>query len=262
MHSFTTVNNYIDNQYVEPKTGKYMDVTSPHDGAVIGKVALSDASDVEAAVESASKAFVGWSALTVKSRVQILIRFHQLMVKHADELADIIVLEHGKNKAEALGDVHKGNETVEYALSMPQLIQGKFLEVSRGVTCRDERRPLGVVTSIVPFNFPAMVPLWTLPIAIACGNTYILKPSEKVPLTVNRMVQLLKEAGLPDGVVNVVHGTVEPVTSLIDHPKVQGVTFVGSTKVAQIVARRARALDKKVLALGGAKNHLVTMPDW
>jgi malonate-semialdehyde dehydrogenase (acetylating)/methylmalonate-semialdehyde dehydrogenase len=169
-----------------------------------------------------------------------------------------------------LAEIAKGNETVEYAISLPQLIQGKILEVSRGVTCHDVRRPLGVVVSIVPFNFPFMVPFWTLPIAIACGNTMIVKPSEKVPLTMNRVVELLMEAGVPQGVVNLVHGTassnnlydnVIAVMALCSHPKVKAVTFVGTTRVAEIISKHCRGLNKRVLALGGAKNHLIAAPD-
>lgn len=179
----------------------------------------------------------------------------------ADELADLVVLENGKNKMEALASVLKGNETVEYACSLPQLAQGRTLQVSRGITCQESRDPLGVVASIVPFNFPIMVPMWTVPIALTMGNCVILKPSEKVPLTMYRVASLLIEAGVPKGVFQIINGAIEPVTRLCDHPDVAAVTFVGSSHVAQLVARRCRALDKRVLALGGAKNHLVALPD-
>jgi len=222
---------------------------------------MSNAQDVNQAVEAAEKAFVGWSDITVKSRVQILLKLHALMRDHAGELADLIVQEHGKTKQEALGDVNKGNETLEYACSMPQLLAGRVLEVSRGVECRDYKKPLGVVASIVPFNFPAMVPFWTMPIAIATGNCIIIKPSEKVPLTMNRIMDFMKQAGLPDGVVQTVNGGVATVNALCDHPKIKAVTFVGSSKVAEIVSKRCANLNKKVLALGGAKNHLVALPD-
>ncbi|TPX30867.1 hypothetical protein SmJEL517_g05672 [Synchytrium microbalum] len=257
------VQNWIDGAPVSAaaSTSSLEEVTCPATGKIIAMVPVSSVDDVNQAVSAAKKAFVSWSARTVKDRVQILMRYHQLVIKHADELADLIVLEHGKNKLEALQELSKANETVEYSISLPQLMQGKILEVSRGVFCEDRRSPLGVVVSIVPFNFPAMVPHWTMPIAIATGNTFILKTSEKVPLTMCRCAELLKEAGLPDGVFNVVHGTAETVTALIDHKDVVGVTFVGSTPVAEIVAKRARALNKRVLALGGAKNHLVAAPD-
>jgi len=169
--------------------------------------------------------------------------------------------EHGKNKIEAYGSIEKGNETVEWACSLPQLIQGKILEVSRGITCHDRRDPLGIVASVVPFNFPIMVPMWTLPIAITSGNCVILKPSEKVPITMSRVVQLFKEAGLPDGVLQIVNGTAPIVEAICDHPQIRVVTFVGTTRVAELVARRCRNLNKRVLALGGAKNHLIAVPD-
>ncbi|KAJ3111298.1 hypothetical protein HDU96_005806 [Phlyctochytrium bullatum] len=280
--------NFVDNAYVAAHqsdvgaltdTSRHLPVTSPATGEVIAYCPLSTKEDVELAVASAKKAFEGWSNRTVKDRVQIIIRFHNLVVQHADELADLIVLEHGKvrripfliessivnrlsqTKTEALADVAKGNETVEYAMSLPQLTQGKILEVSRGVTCSDRRLPLGVVTSIVPFNFPFMVPMWTLPIAIALGNTMVLKPSEKVPLTMNRVMGLLREAGLPPGVVNLVNGGAETATLLVDHPDIKAATFVGTSRVADLLEKRGRALGKRVLALGGAKNHLVAYPD-
>lgn len=183
------------------------------------------------------------------------------MIKNKEKLADLIVLEHGKTKEEALAEIAKGNETVEYAISLPQVAIGNYLEVSRGVTCTDSKKPLGVVCSIVPFNFPFMVPHWTLPIAIACGNTLIIKPSEKVPLTMTFVMELLKESGLPDGVVNLIHGTAPVVQQLCDHPDVKALTFVGTTKVAEILSHRCRNLNKRILALGGAKNHLVAWPD-
>ncbi len=172
-----------------------------------------------------------------------------------------MVLENGKNKAEALASVAKGNETVEYACSLPQLISGNIQQVSRGITCQEVREPLGIIASIVPFNFPVMVPMWTCPIALTTGNCVILKPSEKVPLTMNRVAQLMKQAGVPDGVFQVVNGAIDAVTSLVDHPHISAVTFVGSSRVAEIVSKRCRQLNKRVVALGGAKNHLVALPD-
>lgn len=176
-------------------------------------------------------------------------------------MADLVVQENGKNKAEALASVAKGNETVEWACSIPQLAQGKVLQVSRGIMCQDLREPLGIVASIVPFNFPAMVPMWTVPIALTCGNCVILKPSEKVPITMTRIAQLLHQAGVPPGVFQVIQGQVECVNAICDHPEIRAVSFVGSSKVAEIVAKRCRALNKRVVALGGAKNHLVALPD-
>ena len=183
------------------------------------------------------------------------------MYEHKQALVDAIVLENGKNEAEALGDVAKGLETVEWACSMPQLISGDILKVSRGVTCHDVNEPVGVVACVVPFNFPFMVPMWTVPIALAAGNCVILKPSEKVPLTMQITAHLMKAAGIPDGVFQIVHGDVVAVQSICDHPDIVAVSFVGSSKVAEIVSKRCRALNKRVLALGGAKNHLVALDD-
>jgi len=224
-------------------------------------VALSNKVDVDSAVAAATEAFPSWSGLTIKSRAAIMLKFHNLVKENANQLAELIVKENGKNITEALADVAKGNETVEYACSLPQLSQGKTLRVSREVQCTDRRDPLGVCASIVPFNFPFMVPMWTLPIALVCGNTVVLKPSEKVPMTLYKTMDFLKEAGVPDGVVNLIQGTKESVESLIDHPDVRAVTFVGSSPIASIVSSRCYALNKRCVALGGAKNHLVALPD-
>ncbi|KAG0082989.1 hypothetical protein BGZ93_003932 [Podila epicladia] len=262
------IQNWINGQFVAPTASsfsteatQYLPVTSPYNAKIIGHVPLSTAANVAEAVGAAKKTFPVWSGRTIKERAAILIRFHALMTKHADLLADMVVLEHGKNKAEALVSVSRGQELVEYALSLPHVTQGKILEVSRGITCYDTRVPLGVVSSIVPFNFPLMVPLWTLSIAIVMGNTMVLKPSEKVPFTMTKVVELLKEAGLPDGVVNLVNGTAETVNALIDHPDVKAVTFAGTSKIAEIIAQRCHRLNKRVLALGGAKNHTISAPD-
>ncbi|KAJ0398083.1 hypothetical protein P43SY_001173 [Pythium insidiosum] len=259
--ALVTADNFIDGQFVPPASGLYVDVHSPSTGDVIGRCALSNAADVAHAVARAKAALPAWSALTVKARAAVMLRFHALLTEHADELADIVVRENGKNKVEALASVAKGNETVEYACSLPQLVQGRTLAVSRGITCHELREPLGVVACVVPFNFPIMVPMWTVPIALTLGNCVVLKPSEKVPLTMRRVAELLALAGVPPGVFQLVNGAAETVTSLCDHADVRALTFVGSSRVAQLVARRCRALDKRVLALGGAKNHLVALPD-
>jgi len=252
--------NWIDNEPLEGE-GESIQVLDPATGKAVAQLKLSSEEQVNQAVASSHSAFESWSARTSKDRMQFLIRYHQLVVKNKDKLADLIVLEHGKTKGEALAEVAKGNETVEFALSMPQLILGSTLEVSRGVNCRDVRTPHGVIVSIVPFNFPFMVPHWTLPIAIACGNTMVLKPSEKVPLTMTFTMELLKEAGLPNGVVNLVHGTVSVVNQLCDHKLVKAVTFVGTSHVAELLSHRCRKLNKRILALGGAKNHLISAPE-
>lgn len=257
----TTVENYINGSFQAPATGEFLDVLSPADLSVVGKVAVSDTSDVAKAVDAASKAFLSWSSMTTKARAAIMMRFHALIREHAQELAELIVLENGKNITEALADVAKGNETVEYACSLPQLAQGRSLQVSGQVFCEDKRVPLGVVASIVPFNFPFMVPMWTMPIALVMGNTMILKPSEKVPLTMNRVGDLIEKAGFPPGVFNMVHGTKEAVQAIVQHPQVKAVTFVGSSPVAKIVREACHAGHKRCTALGGAKNHLVALHD-
>lgn len=259
--------NWVNNTPVPTKdsdihdTAKFLPVTNPSNEDIISYVPLSTPDDVNFAVESAHEAFIKWSARTIKDRIQILIRFHQLIIKHSNELAEIIIQEHGKTRSEALAEISKGNETLEYAISLPQLVQGRIMDVSRGVTCQDSRLPLGVVASIVPFNFPFMVPFWTLPIIIGLGNTLVLKPSEKVPMTMMRVMEILKEAGVPDGVVNLVHGTVKAVETLVDHSRVKAITFVGTSHVAESLSKRARTLNKRALCLGGAKNHLVAFPD-
>eukprot|EP00934_Nitzschia_sp_Nitz4_P008979 Nitzschia sp. Nitz4//scaffold30_size153850//124668//126921//NITZ4_002793-RA/size153850-augustus-gene-0.75-mRNA-1//-1//CDS//3329547309//8969//frame0 len=259
--TMTTIDNYISGAFVSPSTGSYMNVSDPSDDSVVGQVAVSNASDVDKAVQAAQDAFPAWSAMTMKARASIMLKFHALVKENAQELAELIVKENGKNITEALADVAKGNETVEYACSLPQLAQGKVLQVSGAVDCKDRRDPLGVVASIVPFNFPFMVPMWTTPIALVMGNTVILKPSEKVPLTMHRVAALFEQAGFPPGVFQMVQGTREVVESLVDHPQVRAVTFVGSSPVAKLVSERCRALNKRCTALGGAKNHLVALPD-
>ncbi|KAG7367577.1 methylmalonate-semialdehyde dehydrogenase [Nitzschia inconspicua] len=258
----TLVTNYINGKFVPPSTNEYMDVLNPSNSQVIGRVGLSSSTDVDEAVDIAHQAQKMWANnTTIKQRAGLMMKLHALIQQHAHELASLIVLENGKNMTEALADVAKGNETVEYACSLPQLAQGKNLQVSSQVHCQDLRQPLGVVASIVPFNFPCMVPFWTTPIALVLGNAVILKPSEKVPLTMRRIADLFQQAGFPDGVFNMIQGTKDAVNAIIDHPKVSAVTFVGSSPVAKLVANRCRALDKRCTALGGAKNHLVALPD-
>jgi malonate-semialdehyde dehydrogenase (acetylating)/methylmalonate-semialdehyde dehydrogenase len=203
MKTERVADNLIGGEFVSPQSGEYLDVVNPASGDVIGKVGVSTAADVERAIAQGREAFKEWRRTTVKTRAAIMLRFHALMMQHQDELADIVVQENGKNKMEALASVLKGNETVEYACSLPQLVQGRTLAVSRGITCQEVRDPLGVVACVVPFNFPIMVPMWTIPIALTMGNCVILKPSEKVPLTMARVAELLIEAGVPKGVFQV-----------------------------------------------------------
>ncbi|GBG33263.1 Aldehyde dehydrogenase [Hondaea fermentalgiana] len=253
--------NFIGGVFVAPAGGEYMDVTSPADGSVCAKVAVSGTADVDAAVTAAKKALPQWKGLTIKSRAACMFKLHHLVQEHALELATLCTLENGKTIAESLAEVAKGNETIEWACSLPQLAQGNILQVSRGVMCHDENEPLGVVGCIVPFNFPFMVPCWTTPIALTMGNAVVLKTSEKAPMAMTRFAELVKEAGVPDGVFSIVHGTVDAVNAVCDHEDICAVSFVGSSRVARIVHQRCSALGKRVLALGGAKNHLVALPD-
>jgi methylmalonic acid semialdehyde dehydrogenase len=254
--------NFLNNQFVDAAFASgSVDLVSPVDGSVLNKVPLSTRRDLDIAVSNAKTAFVVWSNLTVKQRAAIMFKLHHLIDQHSDELAKLIMKENGKNMTEALADLAKGNETVEWACSLPQLLPGKILNVSGGITCEEWRSPLGVVAAIVPFNFPAMVPLWTIPISLTVGNCVILKPSEKVPLTMMRIAELMIEAGMPPGVFQIVNGAVDVVNSMCEHPDIAALTFVGSSKVAQIVSSKCHAMNKRVLALGGAKNHLIALSD-
>ena len=239
----------------------FQDVHDPSTGDVIAQVPLSTESDVAAAVDAASRALPAWAATPIKERVQIFYRYRALLERHADELARLIVEENGKVHGEALAEVMKSVEQVEFGCSLPQIVQGRVLEVSRGIECRVDRHPVGVVASIAPFNFPVMVPNWTIPNALTLGNCMVFKPSELVPVSANRIAELLREAGLPAGVFNVVHGAQRAVEAICDHPGIAAVSFVGSTRVARAVYRRATNRLKRALALGGAKNHLIVLPD-
>jgi len=258
---YPSLQNYINGKWVDASTSKTMDVVSPLDGTLLSKVPMSSASDLGEAVQAAQKAFPAWSRTPIKERVQVFFRYKYLLEKNLKELAELCSEENGKTYSESVAEIEKCIELTEFATSLPQLVTGELLEVSRGVECRTEHVPLGVVASIVPFNFPSMVPNWTIPNAIALGNCMIMKPSEKVPLSCGRLAELLKEAGLPDGVFNIVHGDVEIVEAICDHPEIEAVSFVGSTKVAKIVYQRATNHYKRCLALGGAKNHLMVLPD-
>jgi malonate-semialdehyde dehydrogenase (acetylating)/methylmalonate-semialdehyde dehydrogenase len=258
---YAPVQNYISGQFVDSTTDQLLPVISPLDGAVLSIVPLSNPHDLDAAVRAAKAAFPAWSHTPIKERVQVFFRYKYLLEQHLQELAALISEENGKTMGEAIAEIEKCIELTEFATSLPQLVGGEVLEVSKGVECRTEYVPIGVVASIVPFNFPSMVPNWTIPNAIALGNCMVIKPSEKVPLSVGRLAELLKEAGLPDGVFNVVHGDSAVVNAICDHPGIEAVSFVGSTKVARIVYQRATHNYKRCLALGGAKNHLVVLPD-
>ena len=257
---YPDVQNYLGGTFVAPDVA-VIDVYDPSSGEAISRVPLSSAREVDAAVRSARAAFPAWSGTPIKDRVQVFYRYKALLEKHIDELAALVTEENGKIASEARAEVLKSAELTEFACSLPQITPGEVMEVSRGVECRVERYPVGVVASVTPFNFPNMVPNWSIPNAIALGNCMILKPSELVPLSARRIAELLAEAGLPAGVLQIVHGGREAVEALCDHPDINALSFVGSTKVAKIVYRRATASLKRCLALGGAKNHLIVMPD-
>ena len=258
---YQPIQNFINGKFVNASTGKTLDVISPLDGNHLSTVPMSSSKDLDDAVQAAKAAFPAWSKTPIKERVQVFFRYKTLLENHLKELSELCSEENGKTYGESVAEIEKCIELTEFATSLPQLITGEILEVSKGVECRTEHVALGVVASIVPFNFPSMVPNWTLPNAIALGNCMIMKPSEKVPLSCGRIAELLKEAGLPDGVFNVVHGDVDIVNAICDHPNIEAVSFVGSTKVAKIVYQRSTNNLKRCLALGGAKNHLLVLPD-
>jgi malonate-semialdehyde dehydrogenase (acetylating)/methylmalonate-semialdehyde dehydrogenase len=258
---YPEVKNYVGGKFIASKTNKHLDVVSPLDGGLLSTVPLSSKGDLDEAVVAARKAFEIWSKVPIKERVQVFFRYKTLLEKHMLELSKLVQEENGKTLDEARAEIEKSIELTEFACSLPQLIGGEILEVSKGVECRTDYYPVGVVACIVPFNFPSMVPNWTIPNAIALGNTMIIKPSEVVPLSCIRIAELLKEAGLPDGVLNIVNGDREIVEAICDHPGIDAVSFVGSTKVAKIVYARSAASFKRVLTLGGAKNHLLVLPD-
>ncbi len=258
--NYPEVKNYISGKFT--KNGhKTLHVLCPLNGKIISSVPLSEKKDLDDAVNSATDAYLKWSAVPIKERVQVFYKYKTILEKNLKELAELTHIENGKTYDEAAAEVEKSIELTEFACSLPQLMGGEILEVSSGVECRIEHKPVGVVASIAPFNFPHMVPHWTIPNAIALGNTMILKPSEHVPITSNRIAEMLKEAGLPDGVFNVINGDREIVEAICDHPGIAAVSFVGSTKVAKIVYKRATSNLKRCLALGGAKNHLIVLPD-
>ena len=237
-------------------------VTNPATGAVLAEIPYAEAQEVDRAVRNAHEAFLTWREVPVVERVQPLYRFKTLLEQHAAELAAILTSENGKTAEDAKAEVRRAIQMVEVACGMPSLMMGDSLnDVARDIDCKTIRQPIGVCAGITPFNFPAMVPLWMYPFAIACGNTFVLKPSEKVPLTPTRMVELLADAGLPRGVMTLVNGDKVAVDALLHHPLVRAVSFVGSTPVAKYIYTTAAAEGKRVQALGGAKNHLVVMPD-
>ncbi len=257
-----TLSLWINGKHVESLGSRTLDVHNPATGKVMRHVPLATMEDVNVAIEAAKAAFPGWRDTTPLRRSRILNKFRDLLETHRAELARLASEEHGKTLEDATGSVQRGIEVVEFAVGAPHLLKGEHAEnVGRGVDCHSMLQPVGVCAGITPFNFPAMVPMWMFPIAIACGNTFVLKPSEKVPSCSLRMAELLKDAGLPDGVFNVVPGDKEAVDALLIHPDVRAISFVGSTPVAKYIYETAAHHGKRVQALGGAKNHAVVMPD-
>jgi malonate-semialdehyde dehydrogenase (acetylating)/methylmalonate-semialdehyde dehydrogenase len=262
MSNLDTITHFINGAKVDTQSGRYADVFNPALGEPCARVALGTADDVNAAVAAASAAFPAWSATPPLTRARVLFKYLHLCQQHTDEFAAMLTREHGKTFSDAQGEVARGIEMVEFAVGIPHLLKGEFTDqISRGIDAWSMRQALGVVAGITPFNFPVMVPMWMFPVAIACGNTFILKPSERDPSASLLHARLLKEAGLPDGVFNVIQGDKVTVDALLDHHDVQAISFVGSTPIAEYIYSRGTANGKRVQALGGAKNHMVVMPD-
>ena len=256
------IGHFVGGADVAGTGGRFGEVFDPATGVVAAQVALASAEDVRAAVDAAAGAFPAWAATTPLNRARVLFKFRELLARDADAIAAAITREHGKLPSDARGELTRGIEVVEFACGIPHLLKGEHsMNVGGGVDSWSEQAPLGVVAGITPFNFPCMVPMWMFPVALACGNTFVLKPSERDPTPPLMLARLLKEAGLPDGVFNVVNGDRTAVDALLDEPRVQAISFVGSTPVAEAIYARGSAAGKRVQALGGAKNHLVVMPD-
>ncbi|MGP9768199.1 CoA-acylating methylmalonate-semialdehyde dehydrogenase [Halomonas sp. AOP13-D3-9] len=258
----TAIQHFINGQASAGESSHSQDVFNPATGRVTGRVSLASPADVNTAVEAAQAAFPAWADTPPIRRARVMFKFLELLNVHKDELAEAITKEHGKVFTDAQGEVARGIDIVEFACGIPQLLKGDYTEqVSTGIDNWTTRQPLGVVAGITPFNFPAMVPMWMFPLAIAAGNTFILKPSPLDPSASLLMADLLKQAGLPDGVFNVVQGDKDSVEALIDHPHVKALSFVGSTPIANLIYERGARNGKRIQALGGAKNHMVVMPD-
>ncbi len=257
-----TAPNFIGGQWVLSSASESLEVSDPATGESLGRTPLSSATDVDRAVAAARAAFPAWRATPVVERVRILFRLKALLDRARDELAITLTREHGKILSESKGEIQRGIENVEHACAMPVLMLGETLEdIAPGIDCESVRQPLGVFAAITPYNFPVMIPLWFWPYAVASGNTFILKPSEQDPFTHQGIVDLATEAGLPPGVLNVVHGAHDAVNALLDHPGINGISFVGASRTARMVYARAAASGKRVQALGGAKNHMIVLPD-
>jgi malonate-semialdehyde dehydrogenase (acetylating)/methylmalonate-semialdehyde dehydrogenase len=256
------VHNYIDGAWTPATSQESLPVKNPATGETLGLVPLSSGADLDAAVQAAKRAFPGWRATPAVERVRVLFRLKALLEENFDEIAASLTREHGKTHAEAGGELRRGIENIEHACGIPSLMMGETLEdIARGIDCETIRQPLGVFAGITPYNFPVMIPCWFWPYAVATGNTFVLKPSEQDPITHQRIVELAEQAGMPKGVLNVVHGDRTVVEAILDHPDIQGVSFVGSSGIARLIYARAAATGKRVQALGGAKNHMIVLPD-
>jgi malonate-semialdehyde dehydrogenase (acetylating) / methylmalonate-semialdehyde dehydrogenase len=257
-----TYGHFIGGKHVEGRSGRFADVWQPMDGTLRGRVALASKAELAAAVADAKAAQPAWAAVNPQRRVRVLMKFLDLVAKHNDELADILAREHGKTIPDAKGDIQRGVEVVEVSLGAPHMLKGEFTDgAGPGIDIYSMRQPLGVVAGITPFNFPAMIPMWKLAPAIACGNAFILKPSERDPGVPMRLAELMIEAGLPAGILNVVNGDKESVDAIIDDPDIQAIGFVGSTPIAEYIYGRGCSNGKRVQCFGGAKNHMIVMPD-
>jgi malonate-semialdehyde dehydrogenase (acetylating) / methylmalonate-semialdehyde dehydrogenase len=262
MSEVVKLKNYINGEWVESKTIKYEDVYNPATKEVIAQVPLSTKEEIDHTIEVAAKTFEEWKRVPVPRRARILFNYQQLLIRHKEELAHIITMENGKSLPEALGEVQRGIENVEFAAGAPTLMMGDSLSsIATDVEATNYRYPIGVVGGITPFNFPMMVPCWMFPMAIALGNTFVLKPSERTPILIEKLVELFEEAGLPKGVLNVVHGAHDVVNGMLDHPEIKAVSFVGSKPVGEYVYKRASEKLKRVQALTGAKNHTIVLND-
>jgi len=256
------VGHFIGGKQVAGTSGRTSDIFQPMDGSVIGKVALASASELDAAVQNAAEAQPKWAAVNPQRRARVLMKFLDLIAQNNEELAELLAREHGKTIPDAKGDIQRGVEVIEYSLGVPGLMKGEFTDgAGPGIDIYSLRQPLGVVAGITPFNFPAMIPLWKLGPAIACGNAFILKPSERDPGVPMRLAELFIEAGGPPGILNVVNGDKEAVDAILDHPEIKAVGFVGSTPIAEYIYSRGCANGKRVQCFGGAKNHMIVMPD-
>ena len=256
------LDNYINGKIVVGKSNKYLPVDDPSKGEIISEVLLSNLNDYNSLVDSSEKAFESWSEITPLKRARIISKFKENIEKDLDNIAKLVSIEHGKTLDDAKGSVTRGLEVVEFACGIPHLLKGEFSQnVGSQIDSWSVRQPLGITAGITPFNFPAMVPMWMFPISIACGNSFILKPSEKDPSCSIRLAELFSEAGLPDGVFNVLNGNKDAVNMLINDPRIQSISFVGSTPVAKYIYEKSAQNGKRVQALGGAKNHLIVMPD-